>query len=259
MEDLVNMDVNEGSLNEFEAVEEKLATQAPEEALPDKYRGKSVADIVKMHQEAEKLIGRQANEVAEVRSLADQLIKRQIQPTVAPQETNTSVDDIDFFADPVSTVNKVIANHPSIRMAQEKSAELDRMTSKQKLVSKHPDYTDILADSEFAQFVTASPIRQQLFQAADKQYDFLAADELLTTYKELKAAKQKIVSDGANQLKEESKRQLNAASVDAGGSGEVGRKVYRRADLIRLQIQNPDRYKELSEDIYVAYQEGRVR
>ncbi|MGK3945952.1 hypothetical protein ABK046_47345, partial [Streptomyces caeruleatus] len=88
---------------------------------------------------------------------------------------------------------------------------------------------DILADSEFAQFVTASPIRQQLFQAADKQYDFLAADELLTTYKELKAAKQKIVSDGANQLKEESKRQLNAASVDAGGSGEVGRKVYRRA------------------------------
>lgn len=259
MEDLVNMDVNEGSLNEFEVVEEQIAQPTPEPELPDKYKGKSVADIVKMHQEAEKLIGRQANEVAEVRSLADQLIKRQIQPTVTPQETNTPIDDIDFFADPVSTVNKVIANHPSIRMAQEKTAELDRMTNKQKLVSKHPDYTDILADSEFAQFVTASPIRQQLFQAADKQYDFLAADELLTTFKELKAAKQKIVSDGAAQLKDESKRQLNAASVDAGGSGEVGRKTYRRADLIRLQIQNPSRYKELSDEIYAAYAEGRVR
>lgn len=259
MEDLVNMDVNEGSLNEFEVVEEQIAQPTPEPELPDKYKGKSVADIVKMHQEAEKLIGRQANEVAEVRSLADQLIKRQTQPTVTPQETNTPIDDIDFFADPVSTVNKVIANHPSIRMAQDKAAELDRMTNKQKLVSKHPDYTDILADSEFAQFVTASPIRQQLFQAADKQYDFLAADELLTTFKELKAAKQKIVSDGAAQLKDESKRQLNAASVDAGGSGEVGRKTYRRADLIRLQIQNPTRYKELSDEIYAAYAEGRVR
>lgn len=258
MEDLVNMDVNDGSLSEFEAVEQQIAQPTPEPELPDKYRGKSVADIVKMHQEAEKLISRQANEVSEVRSLADQLIKRQIQPT-QPVVAEASVDDIDFFADPVSTVNKVIANHPSIRQAQEKSAELDRMTSKQRLVTKHPDYLDVIADSEFAQFITASPIRQQLFQAADKQYDFQAADELLTTYKELKQAKQKIVSDGATQLKEESKRQLSAASVDAGGSGEVGRKTYRRADLIRLQIQQPDRYAELSDDIYLAYQEGRVR
>ena len=117
MEDLVNMDVNEGSLTEFDAVEQQIAKPAPVEDLPEKYRGKSVADIVKMHQEAEKLIGRQASEVAEVRSLADTLIKRQIQPTV-PVVPEASVDDIDFFSDPVSTVNKVIANHPSIRLAQ---------------------------------------------------------------------------------------------------------------------------------------------
>ena len=97
MEDLVNMDVNEGSLTEFEAVEKQIEQPTPEPELPDKYKGKSVADIVKMHQEAEKLIGRQANEVAEVRSLADQLIKRQIQPT-QPVVADASVDDIDFFA-----------------------------------------------------------------------------------------------------------------------------------------------------------------
>ena len=258
MEDLVNMDVNEGSLTEFDAVEQQIAKPAPVEDLPEKYRGKSVADIVKMHQEAEKLIGRQASEVAEVRSLADTLIKRQIQPTV-PVVPEASVDDIDFFSDPVSTVNKVIANHPSIRLAQEKSAELDRMTSKQKLTTKHPDYLEVIGDGDFVKFVTASPIRQQLFQAADKQYDFAAADELLTTFKELKQAKQKIVSDGATQLKEENKRQLANASVDTGGSGEVGQKTYRRSDLIRLQIQNPERYKELSKEIYTAYREGRVR
>lgn len=258
MEDLVNMDVNEGSLTEFEAVEQKIAQPTPEDTLPDKYKGKSVAEIVKMHQEAEKLIGRQANEVAEVRNLADQLIKRQIQPT-QPVVADASVDDIDFFADPVSTVNKVIANHPSIRAAQEKAVELDRMTSKQKLVNKHSDYASVIADPEFVEFVTATPIRKQLFQAADKQYDFEAADELLTTFKELKAVKQRIVQDGANQLQQENSRQLKAASVDAGGTGEVGRKTYRRADLIRLQIENPSRYAELSSDIYAAYKEGRVR
>lgn len=258
MEDLVNMDVNEGSLTEFEAVEQQIAQPTPEVDLPDKYKGKSVAEIVKMHQEAEKLIGRQANEVAEVRSLADQLIKRQIQPETVPVE-NTSVDDIDFFADPVSTVNKVIANHPSIRAANEKAVEFTKLTNKQRFVSKHGDYTEVLADPEFADFVTATPIRKQLFQAADKQYDFEAADELLTTFKELKAAKQRIVQEGADKLQQESARQLKAASVDAGGTGEVGRKTYRRADLIRLQIENPSRYAELSSDIYAAYKEGRVR
>jgi len=42
--------------------------------IPDKYKGKNLQDIVKMHQEAEKLIGRQAQEVGEVRRLADELL-----------------------------------------------------------------------------------------------------------------------------------------------------------------------------------------
>ena len=258
MDDLDTLDVNEGSLNELETVEKQLAEPTPEPELPDKYKGKSLTDIVKMHQEAEKLIGRQASEVSEVRRLADQLIQRQIQAPATP-EAKESVDEIDFFADPVNTVNKAIANHPSVRLAQEKGIELERLTSKQKLVSKHSDYQDILNDPDFASFVTASPIRQQLFQAADKQYDFNAADELLSTYKELKAAKQRIVQDGAEKLKAESNRQLQAASVDAGGTGESAVKTYRRADLIRLQIQNPQRYQELGDEIYRAYAEGRVR
>ena len=51
---------------------EAVDTKEPTEELPEKYRGKSALEIAKMHQEAEKLIGRQANEVHEVRSLADQ-------------------------------------------------------------------------------------------------------------------------------------------------------------------------------------------
>jgi hypothetical protein len=52
---------------------------------------------------------------------------------------------------------------------------------------------------------------------------------------------------------------LKSVSVDTGGSGESGKKVYRRADLIRLKMTDPQRYDALSDDITRAYQEGRVR
>jgi len=34
--------------------------------------------------------------------------------------------------------------------------------------------------------------------------------------------------------------------VDVGGSGESGKRTYRRADLIRLKMTDPDRYEALS-------------
>ena len=57
-------------------IEQQKIEQKPE--LPEKYRDKSLDDIVRMHQEAEKLIGRQAQEVGEVRKLADELLKQQL-------------------------------------------------------------------------------------------------------------------------------------------------------------------------------------
>ena len=61
------IDNEEQSPSEFDAVEQKEATLVAERPrIPDKYSGKSLEDIVNMHQEAEKLIGRQAQEVGEV-------------------------------------------------------------------------------------------------------------------------------------------------------------------------------------------------
>ena len=52
-------DVDDNSeVGELEAVEQQIEQAPPPQAepeLPEKYRGKSVADVVKMHQEAEKL------------------------------------------------------------------------------------------------------------------------------------------------------------------------------------------------------------
>ena len=68
--------------------------ETPQEDIPDKYKGKSTADIVRMHQEAEKLLGRQSSEVGELRSVVDNYIQTQLdtttQATPEPEEESYS-------------------------------------------------------------------------------------------------------------------------------------------------------------------------
>jgi len=65
--------------------------------VPDKYKGKSVADVIKMHQEAEALIGRKGTEAAEAKKIAIQLaaaLKAQSEVrTDFPAEYNVEVEE----------------------------------------------------------------------------------------------------------------------------------------------------------------------
>lgn len=248
--------------SEFDAVEELQAArqQAPAEPqeevskVPDKYRGKSLEDIVTMHQEAEKLIGRQAQEVGEVRRLADELLKqqlsqKQVQPPVVENE-------IDFFEDPQSAIRKAVTNHPDVLAAKQASAQLKQIQTHAMLNKKHPDFADVVRDTEFQEWVKASPMRLNIYAMADANYDFNAADELLTTFKQIRTSKTQQTTDAGNAVR---KQNLSAASVDVGGTGESSKKVYRRADLIRLRMTDPNRYEALEPEIRAAYNEGRVK
>jgi hypothetical protein len=57
------------------------------------------------------------------------------------------------------------------------------------------------------------------------------------------------------------KRQLKSASTgNARGSSEKpSRKIYRRADIIKLMQTDPDRYQQMAPEIRQAYAEGRVK
>ena len=223
--------------------------------IPDKYKNKSIEDIVKMHQEAEKMIGKQAQEVHEVRSLADQLLKRQLEDTKKP-DVIESAPEVDFFENPQTAVQKAIENNPAVLEAKQAALELKKMKTAQQLAAKHPDFGTIANDSGFQEWVKASKVRLSLYAKADAEFDFESADELLTTYKELKQVRTNNVQDTGNKQKAQA---LKAAGVDSGGSGEVAKKVYRRADLIRLKMTDPDRYEMLQPEIMAAYSEGRVK
>lgn len=257
------IDNEELGTSEFDAVEEQQAaretapaqTQEDAPKIPDKYRGKSLEDIVTMHQEAEKLIGRQAQEVGEVRRLADELIKQQLsnkQPTQPPVVDN----EIDFFEDPKLAIQKAVANHPDVVAAKQASAQLRQIQTQAMLNKKHPDFAAVVGDAEFQEWVRSSPMRLNIYAMADANYDFNAADELISTFKQIRTSKTQQTTDAGNAVR---KQNLTAAAVDVGGTGESSKKTYRRADLIRLRMTDPDRYAALEPDIMSAYAEGRVK
>ena len=264
------IDSNEelGNVSEIEAEDFKQSTsvqqtQQPDNnnvaEIPEKYKGKNLEDIVRMHQEAEKLIGRQAQEVGEVRRLADDLIKQSLSQKTQqaqPNEVNNASQEIDFFEDPQSHVNRAVANHPDVIAAKQASQQLKQIQTQAMLNKKHPDFADIVRDGEFIEWVKASPMRLNIYAMADANYDFNAADELLSTFKQIRTSKTQQTTDAGNAVR---KQNLKAAGVDVGGTGESSKKVYRRADLIRLRMQDPDRYEALQPEIMAAYSEGRVK
>ncbi len=247
-------------LGEIEAVEQQQEArqqQVVDDVIPERYRGKSVAEIAKMHQEAEKIISRQGQEVGEIRKLADELIKSQLQPK--PQSVEP-VKEVDFFENPQEAVRRAVESNPEVMAAKQYAVQAQQEMAKQKLYQAHPDTNQIVADPAFQQWVAASPVRQQLLQAADQRYDLNAANELLSTYKELRNIRAQQQVTQATEIDKTARTQaLKSAAVDTGGTGESGAKVYRRADLIRLKMTDPARYESMNDEILLAYSQGRVR
>jgi len=239
-------------LFDTEQIEPEATPEEPQ--LPDKYQGKSVQDLVQMHQEAEKLLGRQSSEVGELRKVVDNYIQTQLTPNEPEQ---TVQEEVDFFTEPDKAIDQRIANHPKIKEAETLSAQYKQATALNVLKTKHPDMETILKDSKFAEWIQASPVRTKLFVAADQQYDHESADELFTLWKE----RQQIVTQTAEAEKQSRKQTARAAST-GGASGSTERspkKIYRRADIIKLMKTDPDRYASLSDEILRAYAENRVK
>jgi hypothetical protein len=249
-----NVDTLEAPEDPIESPEEEVAQEEP--SVPEKYQNKSLQEVVQMHQEAEKLLGKQSSEVGELRKVVDDHIQTQLAQQQAPVQQQEE-DDTDFFVDPQAAVSRAIENHPKIKEANEVTQNYKKQTALSQLQSKHPDMNTIVQDANFAEWIKSSKIRTQLFVQADQQYDYDAADELFSLWKERAAVAQQTVAVE----KQARKQQVKSASTgNARGTGQGSRKkVYRRADIIKLMNTDPDRYAALSEEIFQAYADGRVK
>lgn len=236
-----------------EVQQEAQQEQVAVEEIPEKYQGKDFKEIVRMHQEAERLIGRQGSEVGELRKIVDNFIRSQ----ATQQQPKEEINEDDFFADPKTAVAKAIENHPKIKQAELAALEMAKAKALQTLQTKHPDFGNVVVDPGFQNWVNASKVRAELFSRADKQYDVDAADELISTWKERQGSAKQTVSA---EKQARSQAIKSATTAVTGGSDEApSKKIYRRADIIKLMQTDPDRYDSLQPEIMAAYREGRVK
>ena len=247
-------------LDTQDTVETPEEEQPQQPEVPEKYHGKSVEDLVQMHQELEKFSGKQSTEVGELRKVVDDYIQTQLSDQQAPQQQqqqDDNDDDVDFFVDPKTAVSRAIDNHPKIKEAQAYTQQYKQQATLAQLKSSHPEMEQILQDPKFAEWIKGSKVRTQLFVQADQQYDYDSAHELFSLWKE----RNQIVQQTAQAEKAARKSSVKTASTgNARGTAEGSRrKVYRRADIIKLMRTDPERYQSMSDELLKAYSEGRVR
>jgi|TARA_R110000824_G_scaffold17657_3_gene71191 hypothetical protein len=257
VEDVISDITEEAAEEEVQAEEAEI-----EPNIPSKFAGKSQQEIIDSYTNLEKELGRKAQEVGELRKLSDSFLQAEVARTNNPQdntplEAKDNDNSDDFFDNPNKAVNRMIENHPKFQQFQQFQAQQAQAGAKAQLEQKHPDFTDVVKDKGFQEWVQDSPIRMQMFQAADS-YNFDAANELLSNWKDRSMISK--TQEVKQQAEVSRKDALKAGSTEsrASSGSNAGGKTYRRADLIRLKMEDPTRYESLEDDIFAAYAEGRV-
>jgi hypothetical protein len=236
-------------------VDEAVQVEPPavDDDIPEKYRGKSPKEIIAMHQEAEKLIGKQGGEVGELRKVVDDFIKTQTSKDLKTQETETEEDD--WYVNPKNSVRKEIENHPAIQEAKVASALMKKQETLARLGTEFPNFMDTVQSPSFAEWIKGSKVRTELYARAESNFDYDSAKELLESWTE----RQNITKKATETSKVDREQQLKAADLGSSSLSEpVSKKKYRRSDIIKLMQTDPERYNAMSDEILAAYSEGRV-
>ncbi len=241
---------------ETDDVQEAQSGEHSEEELPEKYRGKSAADIARMHQEAEKALGRQGNEIGELRKVFDDFVQTSARSNQEPQQA--APEEVDYFVDPKTAVDRQIQNHPVLQQAQAVAVEMQKAQGVAQLQSKHADLKEVLSSQEFGEWVQASPVRQRLYMEADQGMSVQAADELLSTFKQIRRTAQTSQNVSA-QARKTALQGANTGSSRNNPDGQRSGRIFSRPQIRRLMKNDPEQYEAMQDQIMAAYAEGRVR
>ena len=240
----------------LEALEQDIVQGRPDTVvddddadIPEKFKGKSKAEIAKSYQELESFNSRRNNEFSELKRVADELL----QAKKAPPEPDVDVDTL--LDNPSKAINSAIDKNERLANIERQLLQQDLAKAKSGFEGKHPNWTETINSSDFQNWVNASSVRQKMFEAADKRYNYEVADELFTLYDDIRQVK---ATENQQNRTNRIKGNLNAAVTETGvGSGRK-EKRYKRADLINLRIYQPEKYEAMQADIRKAYEEGRV-
>jgi len=235
--------------------EETVEEPEQEQELPQKFQGKSANEIAEAYENLEKELGRKGQEIGELRKLTDSFLQTQITHN---KETTTDTEDLDFYDNPEAAVRTIIERHPKFREFTQQTQQQQASMTAQQLEKTHPDFKDVVTSPDFQEWIEGSKIRQRLFKEADA-YDYDSADELLTIWKERQMISKTKEVEAEKETTRKAALKTSKGVSRTSSESTAGKKIYRRADLIRLKQTDPNRYDTLSDEIFSAYQDGRVK
>lgn len=232
--------------------------------IPDRFKGKSKAEIAASFVELQALNSRQANDLGSMRKTVDQLIELQSQQSNSPdteEETAAPVTVDDLYDDADGIIRRLVREESSDRIdALEKALQSQvSNTGVAALTEKYPTWKTDAQDPEFLAWVREKRSRIMLIQAADA-LDFEAAEELLGSYYESKAPAQDETDDA------ETQQQLRDATLESGSPAPTDLvDTYSRHELMQKRIAAKQGHLESeawlaahATSITTAYAEDRI-
>lgn len=242
-------------------------TQPTAPPIPDKYRNKSVEELIQMHQNAERRLSQQGNELGEMRRIADGLIgiakPRQDNVRTAPERKPVTVDSL--LSNPEQALTSTIEQSTVAQRADATAQRVDNLETglaQARFENRYPSFQEDLQNPEFLDWVKKNPTRQKLAAGAFQgSYD--AATDLWSLWEEAKASRPQAPARDTNKAVQDARVMRQGAS-----EGQEPKKVYSRAKLMTLRERVADgdptavaqwNNQEFQTALINAYAEGRVR
>jgi hypothetical protein len=230
---------------------------ADDSSIPDKFKGKSAAEIAASYAELETEFGRRGNELGDLRKITDDILKAQLTPKSTENATlPEQVTSEDLLDNPQAVIDKAVANSPQVKALEADKANNALQASLARFKENHTDADKVIKDPRFLAWVSKNPLRAERWSKADASYDFDTASDIIDTYKEVAA----VTQPAEDAQRADAKASVAAPAAGAGNPGTVTKgKFFRRAELMKLKTTDPHRYEKLQPQIILAYREGRVK
>jgi hypothetical protein len=243
--------MKEAELNPPEPKVEPTPQVVEEPNVPDKFKGKSLDEVLQSYSNLESQLGRQGQEMASLRRLNDQLLELKVTASSQAAEPVTEVTADDVLNDPSGTIRGTVA--PVIDQTNSRVDQLEARLSLSAFEGRHPTYLEDQNDPEFQAFVQASPYRSSLAQKLVSNGDLSAAEELWTAWEENRPTGRK---EQVTPVADETEAKETAEGMVTRGGGEAdaaGPKPISRHELSRIRIEDEERYYSPDFQAYVQY------
>jgi hypothetical protein len=239
-------------------------TSVQSDTTPAKYKGKSVEDMIKMHQNAERKISEQGADLAAQRRLSDEILRlKQASPETRTTEVTRKPVTVEaLLNDPEQAIRDAVNGSDMGRRAEAaeaRTASLEATLEERDFTSKHKDFASDINDQDFVAWVNKNPLRQALANETAKK-NFKAASNLWDLWDEHKEL--------VGTEKPAATVKKVPGTVKSAPLENKGKTVYSRAKLMELRMKVEDgdpaataRWKDqtFQNNLIQAYAEDRVK